>query len=79
MRFPPDLLAPWPGNAAREIPGKAEGRDPTWSARIDDIDHRDFERDEFRTRFGNKSKSLMARPECCARAFAAATWIVAFR
>jgi hypothetical protein len=62
VRFPPDLLAPWPGNAAREIPGKAEGRDPTWSARIDDIDHRDFERDEFRTRFRQQVKELDGAP-----------------
>ena len=51
MRFAPDLLAPWPANAVWEILSKAKGRNPIWSARVDDVNHRNFECDEFRTHF----------------------------
>ena len=62
VRFPPDRLARRPANAVREILGKAKGRDPLWSARIEDIDHRYFERDEFRTRFRPQVKKLDGTP-----------------
>ena len=58
MRFARDCLARWPSNAVWEAFRKAKSSDPIWSTRIDDFNHRNFESNEFRTRFRQQVKDL---------------------
>ena len=62
VRFMPDRLAWWPRNAIREILSKAKGRDALGGARVEDVDHRNFERDEFRTCLWQQVKKLEGTP-----------------
>jgi len=58
VRFAGDLLARWPGHTVREILSEAKRRDAKWSARVNDVISRDFERDEFRARVRQQVKEL---------------------
>jgi hypothetical protein len=62
VRRAPDRLAWWPCDAVREILSEAKGRDPRWSACVERVDHRYFERDEFRTRSRQQVKELDGAP-----------------
>ncbi len=58
VRLAPDSLARWPRNAVWKIRGKPKGGDSIWSASVEDFHLRDFERDQFRTRFRQQVKEL---------------------
>ena len=74
MRFARDCLARWPSNAYGKLSEKPRAAIPSGVHASTTSTIGTSKVTSSGRASGNKSKTLMARPACCERAFAAATW-----